>query len=169
MDFQNIISNAIIEKMRAEELKNMPILTLGEMIAKMEAIVDKWNKKEKRKNEKEPIVMFDFEYAYPTGLSSWRGVYSELALNFSFCGYGIEGYVKVDGFEAEPPTISEFLNMLKNTVGKTFVGWKGGEFVMGKSTPVWVANDGNGGNTAVVGIKDEGYQVVILTQYISNN
>lgn len=168
MDFQNITSNAI-DKMRAEELKNMPVLTLGEMIATMETIVDKWHKKEKREDENEPLVMFDFEYAYPTGFSSWRGVYSELALNFSFWGYGPEGYVKVEGFDSKPPTISEFLNMLKSTVGKTFMGWKGGEFVMGRGTPVWVANCGNSGNTAVVGIKDEGYRVIILTQYISDN
>jgi len=27
-------------------------------------------------------VVFDFEYAAPTGLDSWRGVYAELALTF---------------------------------------------------------------------------------------
>jgi len=29
-------------------------------------------------------VVFDFEYAAPTGLDSWRGVYAELALTFGF-------------------------------------------------------------------------------------
>lgn len=163
MNFQDIISNAA-DQMRTEELKNMPVLTLGEIIAKTEAILDRWN--ENKKDQDEPEVMFDFECAYPTGLSSWRGVYAELALNFSFIGYGIDGYEKVKNFKPKQPTISEFLNILKGAVGKTFTGWKGGDFVMGRGTPVWVANDGNSGNTAVVGIKNEGYQVVILTQYV---
>ena len=150
-------------------MTDMHILTLGEMINKMSVIFNYWEEKEKREDEKEPIVVFDFENAYPVGLSSWRNDYSKLALNFSFYGYDIYGYVKVDGFEAKPPTISEFLKMLKRAVGKTFTGWKGGDFVMNRKTPVWVANDGNCGNTAVVGIKDDGYRVVILTQYINDN
>lgn len=32
---------------------------------------------------------------------------------------------------------------------KEFTGWKGGEFTMDESTPVWVANAGNSGNTGL--------------------
>jgi hypothetical protein len=33
--------------------------------------------------------------------------------------------------------------MLTEAIGKTYTGYKGGEYVMGKVTPVWVANYGN--------------------------
>lgn len=43
--------------------------------------------------------------------------------------------------------------------------WKGGKFVMGKTTPLWVVNAGNSGNTAVVGIIDKEYSIILLTAY----
>lgn len=51
-------------------------------------------------------------------------------------------------------------------IGKTFTGYKGGDFEMSRRTPVWVANYGNAGNTGIVGIHDDGYSVIILTAYI---
>lgn len=60
-------------------------------------------------------------------------------------------------------TTSEFLKMLKETVGKEFTGYKGGEFTMDENTPIWVANYGNSGNTAVIDVIDEDYKIILVT------
>lgn len=161
MDLQTMLSNATVAA-RTERLKTSPQITLGELIARLKPIAA--NQEEvKKKYGHEADVCFDFEYAYPTGLSSWRGSYAELALNFSFVGYGVDGYMKVEGFKPDEPKVSEFLAMLKKAVGQTYTGWKGGDFVMGKTTPIWVANDGNAGETAVVGVENNEHTVRLIT------
>ena len=129
---------------RKETLVSSDQLTLGELILKLEPIVEKQDKEE-------PMVQYDFEYLFPTDIDSWRGSYEELALNFTS--------------EGEQMKVSEFLKMLKSTVGKTFIGYKGGEFVMSKHTPVWVVNYSNSGNTAVIEVVDKGYTVLLITAY----
>lgn len=139
MDFQTIITNAV-KVQREEELKTSPQLTLGEMIIKLETI----------KNKKLPIV-FNSKY-YPTGIDSWRGSYCELALE-----YNADKKLLVDGF----------LKLLKGTIGKTLTGYKGGDFLMGKITPVWVANHGeslgfnNDEYIGVIDIEENKNEVVI--------
>jgi len=132
--------DAAITADRAARLAQSDRLTLGEIIDKCEAIGG------------DADVVFDFEYAIPRGLDSWRGVYAELALSFGFD-------------HGEVMNLPEFVAMLKDAVGKSFYGYKGGEFTMSRRTPVWVANNGHSGNTAVIGVRDCGYQVVIETGY----
>jgi len=161
MDIQTILSNAVSAG-RAERLKTSPQMTLGEMIAIIEPIAK--NQEEIiKKYDHEASVVFDFEYAYPVGLSSWRGSYAELALEFSFVGYGVDGFTKIENFEPKEMFISKFLELLKSALGKEYTGWKGGEFVMGKTTPIWVANSGNSGQTAVVGIKNDEHTIILET------
>lgn len=149
MDLQSILTNAV-QQGRAERFKASNQMTLGEMIIKLEAIIEAMKIKEKDRPEyQDPEVQFDFEYLRPTGLSSWRGSYAELAIEFDSQGKWIKA--------------SEFLAMLKEAVGKEYTGWKGGEFVMGRSTPMWVANPGNSGNTGVYNISCNGYSVIIET------
>ena len=52
---------------------------------------------------------------------SWRGVYSQLALEPS----------------AEIRTVSDTLTELQNIIGKTLEGYKGGDFLMSEGTLVW--------------------------------
>lgn len=146
MDLQKVLTDTLTAG-RNERLKTSPQMTLGEMIARLEPIVEMQAERVKEGKE-EATVRFDFEYLHPTGISSWRGSYAELALEF-------------DGDKEF--TVTEFVDLLKSCVGKTFVGYKGGDFVMGKATPIWVANYGNSGNTGVVGIRDEGYYVALET------
>lgn len=131
----------------AEIFKNSSQLSLGEIICKIEAAIDK----AKSTEYPDPQVYFDFEYIFPTKLMSWRGVYSELSLGFSIGGTA--------------PKASKLLTELKSAIGKTFTGYKGGDFVMGRSTPVWVANHGNCGNTAIYDIAYDGYKITIVTGY----
>jgi hypothetical protein len=118
-------------------------LTLGMLISKITAC------------EKNETVAFDFGYMCPTRLDSWRGAYDELALNYvSYTNEDVE--IKRD----------DFLVLLKSAIGKTFHGYKGGEFVMNEDTPIWVANDGEACDTAVVGVLDLGWKIIIQTSYM---
>lgn len=58
------------------------------------------------------------------GLISYRGIYAELAIDFGI-GWGMPA--------------GELLFEAKNAVGKTFEGYKGGEFLMEEKTPVWIS------------------------------
>lgn len=144
MDFQTYIQNAV-KASRANTLSNSDQLTLGELILKLEPIV----KNQKEGNES--TVRYDFEYLFPKSIDSWRGSYDELALNFETHG--------------EEMKVSEFLKMLKDCIGKTFTGYKGGDFTMHKRTPIWVANYSHSGNTAVIDVVDNGYVVLLITGY----
>lgn len=139
MDFQETI-NAYMAKARKDSLANSDQLTLGELILKLEAI-----------QNKEASLIFDFGCFFPTCVDSWRGDYEELALNYQESGVQLKA--------------GEFLTVLKSAIGHTFQGYKGGDFTMNRHTPLWVANDGDSGNTAVIDILDKNYQVVIITGY----
>jgi len=148
MDLQTILDNAVAAK-RAEEMKISAQLTLGELILKMEG-----------KSDDKPVVFDDGKH-FPTYLGSWRGSYCELAL----------GYNEYEG--EKPMEGSIFAEKLKEAVGKTYQGYKGGDFTMGKTTPVWVANDGessgfretteDGHETAIVDIVETEDAIVLQT------
>lgn len=144
MDLQTYIQNAV-KASRANTLANSDQLTLGELILKLEPIV------KNQKEGEEATIRYDFEYLFPTSIGSWRGSYDELALNFETQG--------------EEMKVSEFLKMLKECVGKTFTGYKGGDFTMHKGTPIWVANYSHSGNTAVIDVVDNGYKILLITGY----
>lgn len=147
MDLQTMLDNAT-EHMRAEVMKTSRQLTLGELIIKLEAIPIKVG-------DDEQEVRFDFGSFYPNGLMSWRGSYRELAIDYSD---------KWDD-NNKPPKLSQFIKELKEAIGKTYEGYKGGDFIMGKTTPIWVAHYGDSGETAVVDILDEDYKIILRTEY----
>jgi hypothetical protein len=149
MDLQTYLDKAI-KANRQQRMLSSDQLTLGDLIDKLEPIVKRQPDRIELYGE-EASVRYDFEYLFPTEIDSWRGSYAELALNY-----------KIDG---EEMTVSAFLQMLKDTVGKTLTGYKGGEFTMDRDTPVWVANYGNSGNTAVVEVVDNEYVVILVTGY----
>lgn len=148
MDLQKIMDDAVAAG-RKKTLAKSTQLTLGEMVLKMEAIV-----KECEAEKIDSHVHYDFGHLFPTTINSWRGSYCELALDYdSYDGGGIQMSAKA------------FHELLKETVGKTFEGYKGGGFTMSRQTPVWVANYGNSGETAVVDIVKSNYGVIIKTAH----
>lgn len=155
MDLQTYLNNAM-KASRQESLANSDQLTLGELILKLEPIVAKQADRIKEGHD-EPTVRYDFEYLFPTYFDSWRGIYAELALNFIDTKRG-----EIDTKEL---TVSEFLQLCKNTLGMTFTGYKGGDFTMNKHTPIWVANYGNAGNTALIDVIDANYLIILITGY----
>lgn len=118
-------------------MSNQPI-TVGELIRLLEA------------REPDAHVRFDFEHFAPIGLDSYRGFYDHLAFGFS---------------EKADPTVADVLAMLRGAIGQTFHGWKGGDYVMDERTPLWVANRGNSGSTAVVGLADCEWATIIATAF----
>lgn len=156
MDFQKYVDE-MMKSARAKSLAESDQLTVGEIIAKLEPIIENQKKRMADGKREEATVVYDFEYLFPTRIDSWRGIYAELALNFVDNDRG--------GSNEKEMTVTEFLEMMKSVIGKEFTGYKGGEYTMSESTPVWVANYGNSGNTAVIDIVDYGYKVVIITGY----
>jgi hypothetical protein len=60
----------------------------------------------------------------PTRLVSWRGSYDELSLDW-------------DMEPRTPPTVEELLADARNALEKTFTGYKGGQYRMHETTPIW--------------------------------
>ena len=144
-DIEALIANA-----RTERLQNSRQLTLGDLIRRLEALPlasDRWGEPMPEKK-----VIFDFCDFAPHWLDSWRGSYAELSI------------VPTDDY-GERPTAEAFLAMLRAAVGQTFQGYKGGDYVMGADTPVWVSRHGENSYTGVVGARDAGYEIVIDTAW----
>jgi len=144
MDLQTILHNAVAAA-RAEEMKTSPQLTLGEMMLKLEAVQSKGL----------PVV-FDIQDYHPIGIGSWRGSYNELALEYESGGATL--------------TARGVIALLRGVVGRTLEGYKGGNYLMGKTTPIWVANYGDSMGfreeepTAVVDILETEDEVIIETK-----
>lgn len=115
-------------------------MTLGELIAAL---------KRMPANE---VVIFDFGRFVPQDLYSYRGYYEDLAV----------GYAQVDW--DDQPKVSAFLASLEAAVGKSFYGWKGGNYTMDTDTPVWVSTErGDAGYTVIIGVEATDTAVVLKT------
>jgi len=79
-------------------------------------------------------------------LNSYRGFYCDLA--FAPTNKG--------------ETISSLLERCKSAMGEVFEGYKGGEYVMGSLTPIWLAGYGDTGDK-IVAINDDG--TIETTEY----
>jgi hypothetical protein len=180
-DFQDFLTNTIKAK-RAEEMKTSPQLTLGELILKLEAI------------DKNLPVYFDNEKYRPTSIGSWRGSYCELSINYKSnkgCDtinsdeiervYEYENgekyivYKQIDTTLPKNVRVKDLLKILKMAIGKTMPGYKGGNFLIGKTTPVWVASYGEseGYKTdedynfqAIVDVKVKNKKAILMTKLI---
>lgn len=143
LNLQDILDGQMA-KARAKVLETSPQLSIGEMLARLEAA------------DGSLPVEFDFGGA-PTTLDSWRGSYEEIAIGFEPKGETL-------------PTAHQLCTDLVFAIGKTYQGYKGGDFTMGRTTPVWVANYGHSWAKdpeddcrGVVGVRVEVGRVVIET------
>lgn len=152
MDLQEIM-DAMGAKKRQEALEHSPQLTLGELIILLDNVEEPEN----------PLVFDDGDYC-PTGVGSWRGSYKEFALR----------YDSTD--DTAPMSVNNFLPVLESAEGGEFRGYKGGDFLMTNTTPVWVANRGDSSGFAnygefidrqgVVGVSQDSSVVVIETDEV---
>lgn len=95
-------------------------------------------------------VEFDFGGLKPKGVDSYRGYYSDLALSWDSVGLDVARLLKV----------------LEAADGEVFTGYKGGDYRMDRSTPVWVANYGQCHGVAVVRVDNQDWRVVLHTALI---
>ena len=73
-------------------------------------------------------VMFD-GHLYPDGtIASYRGYYEQAALGWSG--------------KLTDVTVDTLIEVLRGAIGRTFVGWKGGDYEFHTDTPLWLANRG---------------------------
>lgn len=82
------------------------------------------------------LVFLDDTNKSPGRLYSYRGYYEDLA----FAEVG------------SAPTAELLLEICKDALGKTFTGYKGGDFVMTEDTPLWVSEYGAVSGIAIVGV-----------------
>lgn len=104
-----------------------------------------------KRMELDDQVVFDFCCTSPHSIHSYRGWYDHLALGWS--------YDKI-------MRIGDFSEMLSGAVGKTFGGWKGGDYRMDDETPIWVDNAGDASGTAIVGAEIWGGRLIIRTEFV---
>lgn len=72
-------------------------------------------------------------------LNSYRGYYVDLAFEPT----------------SEPEPAGTLLARCKEAMGEVFVGYKGGDYVMGANTPLWLADYGSCGDK-IISIRDDG-------------
>ncbi len=71
---------------------------------------------------------------YPSDTNSYRGYYDELAIALS---------------KDRATTLVMFIRNMKNSIGHSYSGYKGGDYVMNEDTFVWIANYGYSSQLAV--------------------
>ena len=102
--------------------------------------------------KKDAWIRFDFCYFAPDYLHSYRGWYEHLAFS---CGRTWQSTLAKD-----------VLIECEQAIGRTYRGYKGGDYVMDENTPLWVDESENASGTAIVNIKDLDYEVVIETKFV---
>ncbi len=127
---------ASVDKQIAAEFAQKPIKVLGEVILMLEA------------QPQDNIVKLDFTERSPADFNSYRGYYKDLAMEY--------GTRYVNGKPTKDPiTVAEVLSRAQSCDGRTFTGYKGGDFPMSRKTLMWVAQYGMTGRM-LIDIKDEG-------------
>lgn len=118
MDFFQAYIDQMNEKLQKQRSQEQ--MTLGKLISKLEEM-----------NPEDRIICSTDTSMKFTGFDSYRGYYNDLAISYETNGNG--------AFD----TVKDFLSAAKECLGKTFYGYKGGEFVMHENTPLWIANYGH--------------------------
>ncbi len=128
--FNNILTD-LCKASRKAKFDASPQLSVGEFVLMLENLEDQ-----------KAWIFIDLGSmtGNPTEFDSFRGYYDELALGVNL-DYG--NYC----------TVEDLLLKAKAVIGKEFSGWKGGEYIMNKNTPLWVDNPGNCSNAMITGIK----------------
>ena len=83
-------------------------------------------------------------------LISWRGVYAQLTPPNA----------------REPWTVQDLLKDARGAIGSVYTGYKGGDYVMDESTPVWADDYGRCQYRVPTGVVDKAGKVVVATEFI---
>lgn len=77
---------------------------------------------------------------------SYRGYYSDLAFEP----------------DATPRPVADVLAMARGCMGKTFEGYKGGDFDMGARTPLWSAHYGESSGDRIMGLQTDRDPITLI-------
>lgn len=116
-------------------------LTLGGLIKKLNAIEDK------------SLVVAFSDGNHPGAPDSYRGYYSDL----SFCN------------SDKPITVGHFLDEANACLGETFMGYKGGDYVMHEKTPLWRAEYGHSGGEPIIDLVATPAGAILITKVIDDD
>lgn len=114
-------------------------MNLGEIIEALERVPNK--------NLSVVISPFDLN---PTGFDSYRGYYNELAICYDASDNNM--------------TVAQFIILAQACNGSVFTGYKGGSYIMGLHTRVWVSNYGRCSYRIVKKVKVTDFAVYIKTE-----
>jgi len=92
------------------------------------------------------------EGSHPGSLSSYRGYYCDLAIEPSH----------------HLVTCAELLERCRLALGNEFEGYKGGEYTMTEKTPLWLSHYGTNSEVAIIGVRDGGKAVILVTKQLSD-
>jgi len=95
-------------------------------------------------------VFIDTERSVPGSFDSYRGYYEHLALSTNPPG-------------STGVTVQGLIIKLSDCLGQFFTGWKGGEFLMTESTPLWISEPGECSDQAIVGLMPWGGGIMLIT------
>lgn len=118
-------------------------MTMDDLIEALESIP----------NDKQ--IVFDFCSVAPTTIDSSRGFYNNPALGWAPTGHSGKHH---------PPSAEQLADHLRTAIGRTFEGWKGGDYVYTGTEPLWVDNSGDWNSTYITDIQTDGYYAVLITE-----
>lgn len=130
--------NAVIDAAAQERSKYQ--MTLGKMIAALDDA------------HPSAVVMFSEDGFSPNYLGSYRGYYSDLMVTA----------------KDAPMTVAKFRALLIKANGRTFTGYKGGDFVMTDKTPLWRDEYGCASGNAIMAVTKKDGSVVLVTQRVDD-
>ena len=133
-----------------------------------------------RLSDLDPTLAVSIDNRPPTALSSWRGVYHDLAIERSEVRHERTELVKPNpGFDSDilghyqpgskkvrikaDPTVGDLLEALRLADGATFEGYKGGQFYMDCDSDIWVAEYGDATSDRIYAISTLPGRIDLLT------
>lgn len=81
-------------------------------------------------------------------INAVKGIDPDYTFDWGICNpHSYRGFYECVAFERRwsPQTAAEMLGVLTTTVGRTFQGWKGGDYTMDEGVRVYLANQGDTG------------------------
>lgn len=113
-----------------QELRKKEMFTLGDLINELEKFPKEWK-----------VYIKPF-HLIPQNFTSYRGYYSDLCLTYT-----------TRDESKERTTVGSLLAMAKEVDGKELLGYKGGEFLMNKETPIWVSDSDFSTGVAIASVE----------------
>ena len=131
---------------RHKEEQKMVNLTVGELREKLESFV-----------ERDTKVVFENGHNVPNRFDSYRGYYHHVALD-------------TDGMSFDKEvSVNDLLQTCISIQGSFVTGYKGGEFEIRDTTPVWVSDYGIASGIALTDVELRDGKVVLITYLLNDD